>query len=197
MADYSKTYETTVGYSIEDGAGLLSGFDAPSDDAPLGTMYLRTNGTPYIKISSGTGSDKWMTVKYTNLIIPFLLTDSSTHIHYVYLTVNEANQLMLGQVASVVKTSSDADTGSAHTHTVTLTFDSGTYQFNGTTSVDLFHQHQVLSAVQGDVYLRSDIKKVTTTDETLVTGYTRLKHDHVIANGKYVIIPDGAEAFLI
>lgn len=52
------------GISLDNSISVLYGTDLPggtsdTDNAPQGSVYFRTNGVTYKKLTSGTGSDKW------------------------------------------------------------------------------------------------------------------------------------------
>jgi hypothetical protein len=52
--DQTKAFETKQGVLIEDGAGVFSGPDSPmGSDAPIGSLYLRTNNELWTKQSVG------------------------------------------------------------------------------------------------------------------------------------------------
>ena len=59
MADYTKAFEVDEGLIIAGASGLFSGSLAPDFDAPLGSLYLKSDGTRYTKTSSGSGSGAW------------------------------------------------------------------------------------------------------------------------------------------
>lgn len=67
------------------------------------------------------------------------------HNHTTYLTWDEANNLMRGTVASVVKNSSDTSSGTAHVHSTTITWDATNYKFLASVAVALGHSHAVIS----------------------------------------------------
>jgi hypothetical protein len=77
-------------------------------------------------------------------ILPIFLSATglaTPHTHTAFLTQQEAHSLMQGTIASVVKTSSANSTGTAHTHIVTITWDSTNLTFKATSSTDLLHTH--------------------------------------------------------
>jgi hypothetical protein len=56
-------FDIYKGLTVDGSEALLSGSGAPSLDAALGAMYEDiTNGKVYIKVTAGTGTDKWETV---------------------------------------------------------------------------------------------------------------------------------------
>ena len=59
MANADLALEVQDGVTIEGGAGYFSGFDSPTFDAPIGSLYLKTDATRFIKILAGSGGDKW------------------------------------------------------------------------------------------------------------------------------------------
>ena len=59
MADYTKAFEVDDGLIIAGASGLFSGSLAPDFDAPLGSLYLKSDGTRYIKTAFGTGAETW------------------------------------------------------------------------------------------------------------------------------------------
>lgn len=59
MANASLAFEVQDGVIVESGAGYFSGFDSPTFDAPVGSLYIKTDATRFIKILDGSGGDKW------------------------------------------------------------------------------------------------------------------------------------------
>lgn len=59
MANVNLAFEIPEGVLIENAAGYFSGVGAPDFQAPVGSLYLRTDGTQYVKVLDGTGTDKW------------------------------------------------------------------------------------------------------------------------------------------
>ncbi len=68
------------------------------------------------------------------------------HGHTVYLTWAEASSLMLGTIASVVRDSSETSSGTAHVHSVTITWDTTCYNFVATSATALAHSHGFTSS---------------------------------------------------
>lgn len=59
MPDSSRSLVVQDGLLVENGAGVFSGFDSPTFDAPIGSLYLKTDATRFIKTLDGSGGDKW------------------------------------------------------------------------------------------------------------------------------------------
>lgn len=59
MANASLAFEVQDGVIVESGAGYFSGFDSPTFDAPIGSLYIKTDATRFVKILDGAGGDKW------------------------------------------------------------------------------------------------------------------------------------------
>jgi hypothetical protein len=60
VANADLALEVQDGVTIENGAGYFSGFDSPTFDAPIGSLYIKTDATRYIKNLAGAGGDKWI-----------------------------------------------------------------------------------------------------------------------------------------
>jgi len=65
-------FKTRKGIEIFGQVSLISGTEIPgnstdTNDAQVGSMYLRTNGIAYSKISSGSGTNTWSVIKITSL----------------------------------------------------------------------------------------------------------------------------------
>jgi hypothetical protein len=139
-------------------------------------------------------------VPFNNVaIIPVYLSEgfNSTHIHTAFLTQQEVEDLMFGRRLSIQKLCGPTSTGTAHTHTVTYTWNMDTYLIESSVTTDLFHSHPAIVGLRGDPYLTSDIKKVTDVNEQTVSGYLRLKHDWEVADGFETVIVDDSEIFLL
>ena len=80
-----------------------------------------------------------------DVAVTFYLLPGS-HGHTVYLTWAEASSLMLGTVASVVRDSSATSSGTAHVHSVTITWDTTCYNFVATSATALAHSHGFTSS---------------------------------------------------
>ena len=53
-------FRVSGGLQIDESTQILEGAVAPTQDAPVGSLYtLTTNGVLYTKIAAGTGADKW------------------------------------------------------------------------------------------------------------------------------------------
>lgn len=62
--DYTRALEVPNGVIIESGAGFFSGVAAPDFDCPVGSYYLKTDATQYLKTSAGTGTGTWTIITY-------------------------------------------------------------------------------------------------------------------------------------
>lgn len=82
-------------------------------------------------------------------VIFYQLPGATGHSHNVYLTGQEAIDLMSGIVASVVKDSSSNGT-TPHVHSTTITWDATNYKFLATAAIASLHVHDVIGDSPSD-----------------------------------------------
>ena len=59
MTDSTRSLVVQDGVIAEGGAGFFSGVDSPTFDAPVGSLYLKTDTTRFVKILPGAGGENW------------------------------------------------------------------------------------------------------------------------------------------
>ena len=59
MTDSTRSLVVQDGVIAEGGAGFFSGVDSPTFDAPVGSLYLKTDTARFVKILAGAGGENW------------------------------------------------------------------------------------------------------------------------------------------
>ena len=59
MTDSTRSLVVQDGVIAEGGAGFFSGVDSPTFDAPVGSLYLKTDTARFVKILPGAGGENW------------------------------------------------------------------------------------------------------------------------------------------
>lgn len=119
----------------------------------------------------------WKNTAYglNDIAVMIYLSDNGTsHPHTCFLTYKEANDLMMGTVASVTKDSSVFGT---HIHSVTVVWDAINRTYSGTSSVNAFHTHGDIvtspQSVYGSFYqVAESLAESTTASSTFQTKVT-------------------------
>lgn len=112
----------------------------------------------------------WKNVAYGDndiSVLIYLSNNGTSHPHTCFLTYKEANDLMMGTVASVTKDSSVFGT---HIHSVTVVWDITNRTFSGTSSFNAGHAHGDIvtspQSVYGSQYLVAESLAESTTGAT-------------------------------
>lgn len=121
MADYTKAFEVDEGLMVFGGAGLFSGIDSPNFDAPIGSLYLKTDNTRYYKIAAGAGAENWLqdipTVSSTTKLITEVYNNSGVTIPKGSVVYLEGSH---GFLPTIVLAQADSEAHSATTYGLAL-----------------------------------------------------------------------------
>lgn len=117
-----------------------------------------------------SATELWKNVSFEAIdvaVMIYLSPNGTSHPHTSFLTYKEANDLMMGTVASVVKDSSVFGT---HIHTVTITWDATNRTFAGSSTLNAGHTHGDIvtspQSVYGSYYQIAESIAESTTSAT-------------------------------
>ncbi len=74
MTDSTRSLVVQDGVVMEGGAGVFSGADSPVFDAPVGSLYLKTDTARFVKILAGAGGENWQQEIFTASVADRLTT---------------------------------------------------------------------------------------------------------------------------